>query len=57
MICSPYRVSQCPGRAFAESQLFFTMALILKVFNVLPPLDAEGREIMQPDAYRSGIVR
>ncbi|KAH7877875.1 cytochrome P450 [Lentinula edodes] len=47
---------QCPGRAFAESQLFFTMALILKVFNVLPPLDAEGKEIMQPDAYRSGIV-
>ncbi|KAJ3974717.1 cytochrome P450 [Lentinula raphanica] len=47
---------QCPGRAFAESQLFFTMALILKAFYILPPLDAQGREIMQPDAYRSGIV-
>ncbi|KAF5378259.1 hypothetical protein D9757_009142 [Collybiopsis confluens] len=47
---------QCPGRPFAESQLFFTMAVILKVFNILPPLDAQGREIIQPDAYRSGIV-
>ncbi|KAF5372802.1 hypothetical protein D9757_011098 [Collybiopsis confluens] len=47
---------QCPGRPFAESQVFFTMALILKVFNILPPVDAQGKEIVQPDAYRSGIV-
>jgi hypothetical protein len=48
---------QCPGRPLAESQLFFTMALILKVFDIFPPLDASGKEVMQPEAYKSGIVR
>ncbi|KAE9390080.1 cytochrome P450 [Gymnopus androsaceus JB14] len=47
---------QCPGRPFAESQFFYTMALILKVFDVLPPLDTQGKEVIQPEVYRSGIV-
>jgi cytochrome P450 len=47
---------QCPGRPLAESQLFFTMALILKAFDILPPLDAQGKEIMQPEEYMSGII-
>ncbi|KAE9394946.1 cytochrome P450 [Gymnopus androsaceus JB14] len=47
---------QCPGRPFAEAQFFYTMALILKVFDVLPPLDTQGKEVIQPDVYRSGVV-
>ncbi|KAE9398746.1 cytochrome P450 [Gymnopus androsaceus JB14] len=47
---------QCPGRPLAEAQFFYTMASVLKAFDILPPLDTEGREVVPPDVYRSGIV-
>ncbi|KAJ8456890.1 hypothetical protein ONZ51_g11855 [Trametes cubensis] len=35
----------CPGRHFADAMLFMTIASVLHVFEVGPPLDDEGRPI------------
>ncbi|KAI0754719.1 O-methylsterigmatocystin oxidoreductase [Daedaleopsis nitida] len=35
----------CPGRFFAESGLFIYFAMALHVYNITPPLDANGNEI------------
>lgn len=34
----------CPGRYFAESTIFITMASILSLFEIAPPLDENGNE-------------
>ncbi|KAI0697620.1 cytochrome P450 [Cerioporus squamosus] len=33
----------CPGRYFAQTGLFITVASILHVFDITPPLDGQGR--------------
>ncbi|KAH9889950.1 cytochrome P450 [Cubamyces lactineus] len=35
----------CPGRHFADSTLFITIACTLHVFDIRPPLDKDGRPI------------
>ena len=35
----------CPGRHFGDSSLFITIALVLHVFSITPPLDELGHEI------------
>ncbi|TFK83549.1 cytochrome P450 [Polyporus arcularius HHB13444] len=50
-VCDPGRFAfgygrrVCPGRHFADASLFITLAMILHVFNITPPLDTDGREI------------
>ncbi|KAI0712483.1 cytochrome P450 [Earliella scabrosa] len=36
----------CPGRHFAEAGLFINMAMILHVFDITPPMDENGKEII-----------
>ncbi|RPD62902.1 CyP450 monooxygenase [Lentinus tigrinus ALCF2SS1-6] len=35
----------CPGRAFAEAQMFDIIAMVLHVFEITPPLDEHGHPI------------
>ncbi|EJD04922.1 cytochrome P450 [Fomitiporia mediterranea MF3/22] len=45
----------CPGRHFAEADIWLTMASILTVFNILPALDEKGCEIIPAPEFTSGL--
>ena len=51
------RISQCPGRGIAEGELFITIACILKVFDILLPLDENGSPYTPETKYESGVIR
>ncbi|TBU61964.1 hypothetical protein BD310DRAFT_812041, partial [Dichomitus squalens] len=36
----------CPGQYFAETSLFLTIAMVLHVFDIAPPLDDTGKFIV-----------
>ena len=36
----------CPGRHFAEAGLFINISMILHVFDITPPMDENGKEII-----------
>ncbi|KAJ8468879.1 hypothetical protein ONZ51_g9348 [Trametes cubensis] len=48
--------SVCPGRHFAQSTLFITVASILHVFNIDPPLDERGCPIKIEPAQSHGFI-
>jgi hypothetical protein len=48
----------CPGLHLAESSLFITVAKLMWAFEILPPLDGEGREEavdVGDEAYEDGV--
>ncbi|KAI5116166.1 hypothetical protein M0805_002850 [Coniferiporia weirii] len=47
----------CPGRYFAESSIFITVASILAAFNVEKALDANGNPVTPALGYTSTFVR
>ena len=47
----------CPGRFFAESELWLTMANMLATFDFKPPVDESGREYMPEIAFTTGMGR
>ncbi|KAF9474971.1 cytochrome P450 [Pholiota conissans] len=46
----------CPGMHFAEGSLFAIIATMLATCDILPGLDAQGREVMPECVYTSGTV-
>src|ERR1700761_8979184 len=48
--------SQCPGKAFADSQVFLVAANLLKLFNIGPPANNLGLK-SEDVKYRSGLIR
>ncbi|TCD61765.1 hypothetical protein EIP91_007967 [Steccherinum ochraceum] len=46
----------CPGRFFADDQLFITIASVLQVFNIIRPVDASGHPVELKVDWASGIV-
>ncbi|EMD35670.1 hypothetical protein CERSUDRAFT_85632 [Gelatoporia subvermispora B] len=46
----------CPGVHFAEGTLFALVATVLATVDVLPALDAQGREIRPDPKYSSGTI-
>lgn len=46
----------CPGLNLANAQVFLFMSQILSVFQILPPLDADGKECVPPLEYMSLFV-
>ena len=50
------KLSQCPGRAYADTQMFLIIANVLKVFTIGPPA---GNPMFRPEdvKYGSGVVR
>lgn len=47
----------CPGRFLAESSLWLTMASVLAAFDIKPPVDENGREVIPPASFTSGTAR
>ncbi|KZT12005.1 cytochrome P450 [Laetiporus sulphureus 93-53] len=47
---------RCPGINFAKSSIFLSIAQTLAVFDILKPLDENGREYTPPLAFTSGHV-
>ena len=43
--CRTYFLRFCPGRHFGDASLFITMALVLHVFDITPPVDEKGEVI------------
>ncbi|RPD62677.1 cytochrome P450 [Lentinus tigrinus ALCF2SS1-7] len=41
-----YGRRKCPGKAFAEVQMFTIIAMVLHVFDITPPLDESGQPIV-----------
>ncbi|KAH9911824.1 O-methylsterigmatocystin oxidoreductase [Epithele typhae] len=46
----------CPGRHYAESDIFLTMAHIIHVFDIRPPVDEDGREVAIEPKMVNGFV-
>jgi hypothetical protein len=47
----------CPGRHFAVRMLCLTVARILSVFDILPPVDNDGRPRIPEAKYQTTLVR
>ena len=51
-----YRI--CPGRFFADDLIWLTIASVLSVYDILPPLDPQsGEEIKLTEGYTPDTVR
>ena len=48
--------SQCPGKAFADAQVFLVVANLLRLFNIGPPANNPGLKA-EDVKYRSGLIR
>ena len=46
----------CPGRDFALATLIITLASLLHVFNVGPPVDEQGHPILVARGITDGIL-
>ena len=47
----------CPGRHFADASLWVSMASSLYTFNILPPLDENGNEVLPKLEYTYSLVK
>ena len=45
----------CPGRYFALSSLFVTVASVLHVFDIAPPMDDQGRPVLATHGMTEGF--
>ncbi|KAJ7075424.1 cytochrome P450 [Mycena belliarum] len=46
----------CPGRFLAENSLWLHVATMLASFHILPAVGADGKEIIPPREYTSGMA-
>ncbi|RPD61592.1 cytochrome P450 [Lentinus tigrinus ALCF2SS1-6] len=46
----------CPGRYFAQAGLFITIASVLHVFDISPPLDDQGRPVKVTHGMTEGFT-
>jgi len=47
----------CPGRHFAVDVLWLTIANMLSVFDILPPIDSlSGKEVLPNIEFKSGFI-
>ncbi|EJD42061.1 cytochrome P450 [Auricularia subglabra TFB-10046 SS5] len=46
----------CPGRYFADDEIWLVMATMLYCFDILPALDEQGHEIIPNEAMTEGAV-
>ena len=46
----------CPGRYMADNSVFIAIAFILKVFDIIPARDSDGKEIPVIPAFTSGFM-
>ncbi len=47
----------CPGKSFGEASLFISIAMILHVFDITPPVDEHGNIIrIEPKIAGSFIM-
>ena len=49
--------SVCPGKYFADYGMWLTMATVLAAFDILPPVDENGREVVPEAAFTTGTAR
>ena len=49
------RTRICPGRYFALSSLFITVASVLHVFDIAPPLDDRGHPVRATYSMTEGF--
>ena len=47
----------CPGRHFAVRMLCLTFARVLAAFDILPPVDDEGRPRIPEARYHNSVIR
>ena len=48
----------CPGRFFADTNAFLTIANVLAAFNIQPPIDPEtGKEEKPVPEFMTGFAR
>lgn len=40
-----YDIRICPGRHFSENSLFSMVSMVLAVYDISPPVDAQGNQI------------
>lgn len=50
------RVSVCPGRYLAKDNAFMTFASVLHVFDVVPALDSNGKQLDPTIQMTTGIL-
>ncbi|KIJ39732.1 hypothetical protein M422DRAFT_174720, partial [Sphaerobolus stellatus SS14] len=50
-----YGRRMCPGRYMAENSLFIAVASILQNFDITPPRDSSGKEVMPEYEWTSGL--
>lgn len=46
----------CPGRHFALRMLYFTIARILATFDIIPPIDDDGRPRIPEVRYNKKVI-
>lgn len=47
----------CPGRRFADTNIWLAMAHLVAIFDIQKARDSEGNEITPPVAFESGLSR
>ncbi|KAI0640914.1 cytochrome P450 [Trametes meyenii] len=46
----------CPGKALADASLWLAITSIVAAFDIRPPLDADGKEMIPPAAFQTGFT-
>ncbi|KAJ7499642.1 cytochrome P450 [Mycena latifolia] len=46
----------CPGRLFAEATFFAIVATVIATCEILPPVDANGKEVIHNITFSSGTI-
>ncbi|KAH9916572.1 cytochrome P450 [Epithele typhae] len=47
----------CPGQAFADRALWLAVSNIIAAFDILPPLNEAGEEVVPPANFKPGLTR
>lgn len=47
----------CPGRWLAIQSIWIAVASVLAVYDILLPLDEQGKEIKLPEEYSTGLLK
>ena len=46
----------CPGRHLADASVWIVMVSILAAFDILPPKDAQGKEVAPDIKFITGLT-
>ena len=47
---------QCPGRYYADTELWLTIACVLATFDILPALDQDGKDIVPVPEFKGALI-